>query len=335
MRLRPLLGRRRAAVHPVPAALVLDSLTPDRERVVRTRDGVGLHVEEDGPGAAPLTVVFVHGFTARLAEWDLQRVALRGRPGTRLVLFDQRGHGRSEVGDLRRATIDQLGEDLADVLDAVVPTGPVVLAGHSMGGMSVMAWVRQHPGQLRARVVGVFVMATSAGSLVTTGPLGLWAKVLTRTRLLRPSLRLLQACTPLLERLRRRGTAAGYAFTRHYLFGADDVDPGLVRAVQDLLEESPLTVQAAFWPAFVEHDERAALPLLRRVPVAVVCGDDDRLTPVSHNRAIAAATGAELTVVPGAGHSVNISNQEVVDAALLRLVERAVDATRPGAAGAA
>ena len=131
---------------------------------------------------APLTVVFSHGFTARLAEWELQRAALRDR--ARLVLWDQRGHGRSGWTKLTAATIDRTGRDLGEVLDAVAPTGPVVLAGHSMGGMSILALARQRPELFGDRVVGVFLLATSAGGLVETGVLGLLVKLIRRLRLL-------------------------------------------------------------------------------------------------------------------------------------------------------
>ena len=50
---------------------------PPGSRTVLTDDGVRLHVEVDGDENSPLTVVFAHGFTARLVEWDLQRAALR------------------------------------------------------------------------------------------------------------------------------------------------------------------------------------------------------------------------------------------------------------------
>src|SRR5215218_4590260 len=107
-----------------------------RSRTVRTDDGVDLHVEVDGPADAPLTVLLTHGFTARLGEWDDQRAALGGR--ARLVLWDHRGHGRSARGDGRTTTIDRTGRDLGEVLDATTPSGPVLLAGHSLGGMSVL-----------------------------------------------------------------------------------------------------------------------------------------------------------------------------------------------------
>src|SRR6476620_3725550 len=233
--------------------LVLPSLSdppPPGSRTVRTDDAVDLHVEVDekqgvgaggGKGTA-LTVVLAHGFTARLAEWELQREVLR--PRARLVLFDQRGHGRSGWTKLTRATIDRTGRDLGEVLDATTPEGPVVLAGHSMGGMSVMALARQRPELFGTRVVGVFLLATSAGGLVESGLVGRAVQLVRRLGLLPLYLWLLQATAPLLERHRRRGTRFGRWFTRRYLFGRDDADRSHVRMVQDLLEETPYPVTA-------------------------------------------------------------------------------------------
>src|SRR3954463_16745846 len=251
----------------MPPELVLSSLSeppPPGSRTVRTDDGVDLHVEIDENPNAELTVVMAHGFTARLAEWELQRKALRHR--ARLVLFDQRGHGRSGWTRLTEATIDRTGRDLGQVLDATTPDGPVVLAGHSMGGMSVMALARQRPELFGTRVVGVFLLATSAGGLVETGILGRAVKLVRRLGLLRLYLRVLQLVAPLLERFRRRGTAIGRRITRRLLFGADDADPASVRLVQQLLEETPWPVVMAFYATFLDHEETAALEVLRRVP---------------------------------------------------------------------
>ncbi len=293
------------------------------ELTVRTDDGVDLHVEVDGIENASLTVVLSHGFTARLGEWDLQREALRSR--ARLVLWDQRGHGRSGWTPLTRASIDRTGRDLGQVLDAVAPRGPVVLAGHSMGGMSVMALARRRPELFGARVVGAFLLATSAGGVATTGVVGLTVRLLRALGLLPVYLWLLQLWAPLLERFRRRGTRIGRWYTRRYLFGRDDADPEQVRMVQDLLEETPLPVTMAFYATFVEHDESAALPVLARVPVTVVAATHDRLTPLPHGRRLAEDIGpaAELVVVDGAGHSVNLTRPAIVDAAFLRLLDRA------------
>jgi pimeloyl-ACP methyl ester carboxylesterase len=308
-----------------PPPLTLPSLSdppPPGSRTVTTDDGVPLHVEVDGVAAAEVTVVFSHGFTARLAEWELQRRALRNR--ARLVFWDQRGHGRSGWTPLTKATIDRTGRDLGEVLDATTPTGPVVLAGHSMGGMSIMALARQRPDLFGGRVVGVFLLATSAGGLVETGVLGLALKLVRRLGLLPLYLRFLQLIAPLLERFRRRGTAIGRRVTRRLLFGANDAHPHDVRLVQSLLEETPFPVTMAFYATFLDHDETAALEVLRRVPVTVVAATHDRLTPAAHGRRIAdvLGDGAELIVVPGAGHSVNLTRTQIVDDALNALMDR-------------
>ncbi|WP_448640213.1 alpha/beta fold hydrolase [Geodermatophilus sp. URMC 63] len=295
---------------------------PPGSRTVRTDDGVDLHVEVDGREDAPLTVVFSHGFTARLGEWDLQRAAVRDR--ARVVLWDQRGHGRSGWADPRSATIDRTGRDLAEVLDAVVPQGPVVLAGHSMGGMTVMALARRRPELFGDRVVGAFLLATSAGGLVSTGLLAAGVRLLRRLHLLRLYLWWLRLLAPTLERHRRRGTRFGRYYVRRYLFGKDDATRDAVRQVQDMLEETPLTITMAFYGTFLDHDETASLPVLGRVPVTVVAAEYDRLTPAVHGRRLAEGIGAsaELVVVPGAGHSVNLTRTAVVDRALTDLLDR-------------
>jgi pimeloyl-ACP methyl ester carboxylesterase len=284
-------------------------------------------VEFEGDPGAPLTVVLTHGFTARLAEWGPQVEALRDR--ARIVLWDQRGHGRSGWTRLTRATVDRTGRDLGEVLDAVAPTGPVVLGGHSLGGMTIMALARQRPELFGDRVAGVFLLATSAGGLVQDGVLGRAVGLVRRLHLLRLWLLALQALAPLLERFRRRGTLLGRWYTRRYLFGRRDATRAQVRQVQDLLEETPYPVVMAFYGTFVDHDETAALPVLGRVPVTVVGAEHDRLTPVAHAHRLAELIGpsAELVVVPGAGHSVNLTRPAVVDEAFARLLDR-VEAQR-------
>lgn len=288
---------------------------------MRTDDGLRLHVEVDEADGAPVTVVYSHGFTAAHGEFLLQREALGGH--ARQVFYDQRGHGQSDPTLHQHVTMDQLGRDLQAVLDATCPTGPVVLVGHSMGGMAVMAWARQFPEEVGRRVAGAFLLATSAGDLVTEGPIGRTVKVLRQLRLLRWALALLRLVSPLITKLRKPGTQAGYRWTRHALFGVDDADPELVVLVQAMLEATPFSSAVAFYPALLDHDELAALPILAQIPTTTLCGTTDRLTPIGHSRALAAALGDVLVEVPGCGHSVNVSRPEVVNAALLALLDRA------------
>ena len=89
-------------------------------------------------------MVVSHGYALSLDSWHYQRLALQGR--VRTVWWDQRGHGRSQRGPVGSATIDQVGADLAAVIEATAPTGPLVLVGHSMGGMTVMSLADPPPG---------------------------------------------------------------------------------------------------------------------------------------------------------------------------------------------
>lgn len=161
---RPLLGRRQSPVSDVPYGSVRSAPV-----VVEADDGTRLHAEIDetaettSADSDQLTVVFCHGYSLNLDLWHYQRLAVRGR--YRTVFWDQRGHGRSRRGPTGSATIEQMGADLRAVIEATAPEGPLVLVGHSMGGMTIMSLAAHEPELFEARVVGVALVATSAGGL--------------------------------------------------------------------------------------------------------------------------------------------------------------------------
>ncbi|MGF1426390.1 alpha/beta fold hydrolase [Kitasatospora sp. LaBMicrA B282] len=323
------LGRaRRRARERLDAAAPFGSLR-GRPRTVTAADGTALHCELDGPADAPLTVVFCHGYCLNQDVYHFQRAALRS-DGVRLLFWDQRSHGRSErsrsylAGE--PASIDQLGEDLRAVLDALVPTGPIVLVGHSMGGMTVMALADRHPELFRDRVAGMALIGTTAGGwdTVTFGlpPVGsrVWRRV-------GPGVvRLLGSQVGLVEATRRLGSDVAAVFYRRFSFGGDgrDVDPAVARFAEQLLDSTPIDVVAEFYPAFAVHDKAAALAALADLPVLVLAGTEDLLTPVGHSEAIAAALPeARLVLVPGTGHLVMLERPEEVNTRLLELIRQA------------
>ncbi|GAA2130337.1 alpha/beta hydrolase [Kitasatospora kazusensis] len=289
------------------------------------------------PAAPPLTVVFCHGYCLSQDSWHFQRAALREAvgDGVRLVFWDQRSHGRSErsrsylAGE--PAGIDQLGGDLKAVLDAVAPEGPLVLVGHSMGGMTVMALADQHPGLFRDRVAGVALVGTLAGdwNSVTLGLPAAGAKLVRR---LAPGVvKLLGRQVELVEATRRLGADLTGVFYRRFSFGTKDVDPGVVRFAEQLLDATPIDVVAEFYPAFAAHEKTAALAALTGVPTLVLAGTRDLLTPPEYSEAIARALpDAELVLVQDAGHLVMLECPALVDQRLAALLLRAA-----GHAGAA
>ena len=141
--------------------------TTAQQDMFTTGDGTRLRVVEEGPEQAPVTVVFLHGWTLTRHTWDraVARLAETAEVRPRTIRFDLRGHGESDPAPRGTATIRQCADDLAELIDRRVPTGEVVLVGHSMGGMAIMALAEQHPALFAERVAGVALVATSAGDL--------------------------------------------------------------------------------------------------------------------------------------------------------------------------
>jgi pimeloyl-ACP methyl ester carboxylesterase len=309
----------------------------DRHGTVVADDGTGLYYEEVGPADAPITAVFVHGYTLNLRSFYFQRQGLRDRCGdtVRMVFYDQRSHGRSEHGDPDRSTIDQLGRDLHTVVDTLVPTGPVVLLGHSMGGMTILALADIHPELFETprrgapRVAGVALMSTSSGNLasVTLGLPALLAKI--KGPLMPLLLRGARRQANLVERGRAVGTDLAWVFTRRLSFGSPDVPASTVEFLTTMIASTRIEVIADFYPALMSHDKLAALPVLSDTRLMVICGDHDTLTPLEHSRAmVAALPKAELVVVPQGGHVALLEQPDVVNEALGRLIESVLDETR-------
>jgi len=310
-------------------------LPADRIRTVTTDDGLPLAVEEVGPRNAPLTVVFVHGYCLAMGSWHYQRRGLTDmtRPRIRMVFYDHRSHGRSGRAPTETATIDQLGEDLFRVLADLVPTGPAVLVGHSMGGMTIMSLADRHPELFGSRVVGVALLSTSTGQLadVTLGLPAITARV--RAPLLPLALRAMRSRAALIERSRRIGSDIAWLLTRRYSFGSTDVSPALVEYVGQMISATPVEVVADFFPALNAHDKLAALGRLRDLETLLVVGDKDLLTPVDHSRRMAEALPrAELLVLEGAGHLAMLERPELVTLRLRAFLHRAARAAYGGPA---
>ncbi|MBT2402440.1 alpha/beta hydrolase [Streptomyces sp. ISL-87] len=329
----------------VKARLALDAVGDygslrGTEGTTRAEDATELYYEVDelpddgkkrrlrrnaGPAA---TVVFCHGYCLSQDSWHFQRAALRGV--VRSVYWDQRSHGRSARGlaqaDGEAVTIEQLGRDLKAVIDAAAPEGPLVLVGHSMGGMTIMALAEQFPELVRDRVLGVALVGTSSGGLgeVTYG-LPLPAAGLSAVRRVLPGvLKALGSQVELVEKGRRATADLFAGMIKRYSFGSRDVDPAVARFAERLIEATPIDVVAEFYPAFQIHDKSAALQRFADIPVTVIAGDTDMITPPEHSEAIKAVLpSAELTILESAGHLVMLEYPETVTALLSELLVRA------------
>lgn len=312
---------RRTTTEDIYAAEDFEILAHDHSSVVVTDDGVELAVRDVGPRNAPLTVVFAHGFCLRMGSFHFQRARLTAEWGrqVRMVFYDQRGHGDSTVGSPESYTVPRLGQDLEAVLQVAAPRGPVVLVGHSMGGMTVLSHARQFPQHYGSRIVGA-ALISSAAKGVSRSPLG---------EILRnPALEAVQFSVRYAPRLVHRGRGAARRVISPILraasYGTDKISPSVVAFSEEMMHATPVATMVGFLHALEVHDESAALATLAKIPTLVACGDRDLLTPAGYSRAMAAALwDCELVIVRGAGHLVELEEPDVIDDALVRLVERA------------
>jgi pimeloyl-ACP methyl ester carboxylesterase len=289
-------------------------------------DGVRLHVQCWGPADADVTVVLLHGWCLDRRTWHHQITHLLAQGGVRVVAYDARGHGRSGPTLLRSATLGRLGDDLAEVLREHAPDGPVVLAGHSMGGMTIMEYAYAHPHAFADQVAGLlFISTTAQGTTHTRYGLPYpvanvfraaeqtGAGLLARCGVWRPHRAVLPALQPAV---------------RWLLFG-DNFEPRDMAVTMSAVGRASLRSIGGFRTSVGEQKRLDTLAELGDVPAAVLVGDRDRLTPPACAEAIAGAlAGTELTVVPGAGHMLMMERPVAVSAALAAVTARAARGCR-------
>ena len=286
-------------------------------RSIVTPDGavlsVHIHARRDAPPEAP-TVVLAHDWTLTHESWRPVVSALADSD-VRIVLWDQRGHGRSAIGlarkDIPSVSVAHLGRDLRAVVRGVVPdTSPVVLGGHSMGGLTVLSYAAQFAGEFTDRVRGALLVSTAYHGLE-----------LEPSRSEAAFMRLLAKGMPL-----PHGRAVKMKSQRALLFGeaADEED---VSATMRQVASTRLTTFGAFYQALQDLDLREALPALSEVPVAIVTGRRDTLTPSERARALwLALPHATYTELPAAGHMLTYEATDEIAEALRTLAQSAATA---------
>jgi pimeloyl-ACP methyl ester carboxylesterase len=275
-------------------------------------DGTQLHVELFGPDDGA-TVVLIHGWTELLSYWTYVIGDLTAS-GHRVVAYDLRGHGQSEPASERDYSLARFGEDLEAVLTATVPDGQrAVVAGHSLGAMSIAAWAEHH--NVEQRVAAAAFINTGVGDLIAEQLLfpvpriaqGLNAAVAKRG--------FLGARTP----LPRASTPVSHAAARYIAFGPE-ASPAQIAYYERMLVACPPDVRAAVGIAMSEMELHHALARLS-VPTLVIAGDKDRLTPPSHARKIAEMLPvlADLIVLDETGHMGPLERPREISRELARL----------------
>jgi pimeloyl-ACP methyl ester carboxylesterase len=292
------------------AEMMVDKRDEPRSGDLRviTDDGVLLAVRDCGPKTGPHTVVFLHGFCHTRASWEHQIAYFSRRYGSsvRVISYDHRGHGRSGLAPMSTYRIDRLAEDLAQVLAAAQVSGQVTLVGHSMGGMTALAYFGRRDRPVEPH--GLVLVATAAGKLAERGLGRLLATPVTA------ALPGLVKHTP--DSVIRTLMGPVFATLRRWRRGARST--ALAAIAGTALITTPVSTAVGFLPSLRAYDQHAALAGIRARTV-VVSGGMDPLIPAEHGRDLAAGIrGAQHVHLPEAGHMLPQEAPSILNDAICR-----------------
>ncbi|MFC0600325.1 alpha/beta fold hydrolase [Streptomyces palmae] len=297
--------RRRTARGPVgPYAPV----EPVRRLTVMSTDGSPIHTEIHGPEDAP-AVVLSHGWTCSTRFWA--PVIRQLAADHRVIAYDQRGHGRSPAAGPGGCSTHALAEDLAAVLTTTLAPGErAVLAGHSMGAMTVLA-AADRPA-LREHAAAVLLCSTGASRLPQTSTVWPLPEGRVRTllnRLMLHSRAPLGPVTPPARKAVRYVTMGRHA------------DPAAIDAAARLVHACPRGVRADWGRVLARLDLDAGAASLT-VPTLVVQGTADRLTPIRHAHRLAALLPecVGLVELSGLGHMTPLEDPAAISGGIRGLV---------------
>lgn len=295
---------------------------PPRGRAVRaqSKDGTRLHAEVFGSEHAP-TIVLIHGFGAAKRLWVHQILALHGK--YRVVAYDQRGHGLSDPPPGQDYSMARLGDDLLAVLEATVPEGErVLVAGHSMGGMTIGAFADNFPSEVERRLAAAVLVNTAFGDVLS--------EMLFLT-VPHPFARARESAGKKLAGavgLARKRSPLRAAVTRVTGFGPR-ASPADVAFVQEMILTCPAKTRAGHAKELFRFDLFHALEHIT-VPTVVVASDADRVTPMAGARRIADALPnlADFVTIPDSGHNSPVEAPDDVTRSIRELADRELGAAR-------
>lgn len=308
------MSARRSArtVDPFP-----ETLPPSETVTVRATDGTPLHAEVFGPRDG-YPIVLTHGITCAIRAWAYQIADLAR--DYRVIAFDHRGHGRSGLPPRNGYSLKHLAADLDSVLEATLaPHERAVVAGHSMGGITIAAWSARYRHKVRRRADAVALINTTTGDLVRK------VQLLPAPYGLSPA-RSLAARTlinafggfpiPSAARLPSQYLVAMLAVGR-------EADPSVGRLVNQLFEQTSAAGRAGCARMLVASLGSRYLDLDGlTVPTLVIGSERDRLTPIGQSRRIArtAPHVVDLVELPG-GHCSMLEHPREVNRHLRALAE--------------
>jgi pimeloyl-ACP methyl ester carboxylesterase len=314
--LRARARRTHARVLADPLHEVLNApLEGGRPLAVEAREGTRIHADVFGPDDAP-TVILGHGWVEAAHFWTHQIRDLSA--DHRVVAWELRGHGRSAEPPNRDYSIEALAGDLDAVLDAALSDGErAVVAGHSLGGMTVVSWAGLHGRSTTDRIAAAALVNTGmygliADSLVvrTPGALASIGEVVGRTVLSAPG-----ALPP-------RTNPITHEAVRYLCFGPD-AGPATIEFCEEMFLACGPEARAGCGATMSRLDLRESIASLD-APTLVIAGERDRLTPPIHSRRLVDALPdpADYVELPRVGHMGPVEAPEEISNQIRRLVRQ-------------
>ncbi|AEF39068.1 alpha/beta fold hydrolase [Hoyosella subflava] len=296
---------------PLPNPTLFSEITaPVADQTIVSKDGTRLHVRVFGrPGAQPL--VLSHGWTCSTEFWRPQINALADE--FRVITYDQRGHGRSELGRARLSP-ELLADDFSSVLSGTLAPGErAVLVGHSMGGMTIMSWADKHRAEV-ARYASSALLLSTASDRLTAEEL-----------VIPPMLRNVPGRPVLVHALISAPVPTGLLpseILRYATMGTAST-PEQREFCRTIVNACPRRVRGMWGTVLGRLDIANALDNLV-VPTSVLVGSADRLTPPVHSYRIKdrlemSGNLESFSEIAGIGHMSPVEAPEMVVSEIRRL----------------
>lgn len=229
----------------------------------------------------------------------------------RIISYDHRGHGDSGNASMHTYRIDRLADDLAELLVALRVAGSLTLVGHSMGGMTALAYLRRPASKRPVEPESLVLVATAAGKLGSHG-LGRLLRTPATSMLYHLVHRMPRAGTDDLVQFLARPVCA--ALTRHG--GSGEAAPDSVARSAAAINATPSTTKVGFLRGLMEYDCSQTLSSIT-AKTTIISGGADKLTPMWHARELVdGIPGATLIHRPTAGHTLLEEVPQVVTGAI-------------------
>jgi 3-oxoadipate enol-lactonase len=249
------------------------------------------------PNATP--IIFLHGFPFSHKMWTFPGGQTEALSGTnRIIAYDVRGHGESEVGT-GHYTIEFFVDDLIALMDHLT-IHKAILCGLSMGGYIALRFIERNP----ERVLGLVLCDTRSEADSNEGKIKRAAAI---------------------KNVQINGMKAYAADSVKILFAPESLErkPDAVKLIQSVIERTaPLSIFGTQLALASRTDTTASLPNIK-CPTLIMVGEKDQLTPPSASQAMhEKIPGSELRIIPNAGHISNMENSEEFNKHLIEFVAK-------------